>query len=109
MVNKVNQKVMSINATKSQYEDTVKKLTTARVLLIACIENIFQSEEVTNRFGIAENSVLKVDIVEARDIVQKDAQTNAKPYAIVSVDDQQKQTKRVPPSTNPVWSEELTL
>ncbi len=54
-----------------------------------------------------EGSTLRIDVLEARDLLAKNG--TATPYAVATVGSQSRATKTVSNSLSPAWNEQLAL
>ena len=89
---RINKYVSAINSYKAQYEDAMKKL--------AQVKNTEQQ----NRYGIMEESRLKITVVEVGGLIAP-----LTPLVIITVDEQKKYSKELPKTLNPVWEVEFIL
>mgnify|MGYP000926628667 CR=1 FL=1 len=65
--------------------------------------------EVVNKYGIMENSVLTVSVIEARDLKPMDFDGVSDPYVILECAGQTCQTKYHKSTLNPIWEESFTF
>ncbi|CDW90728.1 c2 domain containing protein [Stylonychia lemnae] len=79
---------------------------------ISCINLFLKQTEKLNRYGIMENSVLTVHVLQAEDLRTLDMEdgSQTEPYVILAIENQKIETRPVSENPqNPVWDERFTF
>lgn len=81
---------MELKNIKNEYETQLREAT---------------KTEVTNQYGIMENSVLTITVIEARYISPADFNSKNDLYVLIECANQTAQTKHIENNQNPIWDE----
>lgn len=87
---------------KKTLHDNYKKMDEYQKKLVAA-----RATETLNRYGVMKNSVLTVNLVEAKDLIPMDSNGLSDPYVILSCESQKFTSNCIPETLNPVWNEEF--
>ena len=74
----------------------------------AKLEEVRRTERL-NSYGIMDDSILTVDVIEAKELVALDWDNSSDPYVILTSGANQAQTKVADKSLNPRWGEQFNL
>jgi Ca2+-dependent lipid-binding protein len=62
-----------------------------------------------NKHGICTDAVLKINIIEGREIMPMDMTGKSDPYVVLKMGDQTYKTKHINQNLNPIWNEVATF
>ena len=65
--------------------------------------------EIITENGIAQNAVLNISVLEARDLKPMDAMGRSDPYVILKIDEQKEKTNYIADTLDPVWNEDFVM
>jgi Ca2+-dependent lipid-binding protein len=65
--------------------------------------------ELLNENGVAQNAILNITVVEAKDLTPMDYIGRSDPYVIINLDKQNEKTNFISDTLDPVWNEEFVM
>lgn len=91
-----------------QLDEDIKQHYESREKLIQKLKEQRQRERL-NAYGLDEDAILSVRIIEARDLTPMDITGKADPYCLLKFGGQQQKSNYIKQELNPVWNEVFTF
>jgi len=91
-----------------QLEEDVKTHQEAREKLVGKLKETRQRERLNN-YGLDEDAILSVRVVEARDLKPMDITGKSDPYCVLRFTNQTQKSNYIKQELNPVWNEVFTF
>lgn len=91
-----------------QLDEDIKQHYESREKLIGKLKDQRMKERLNN-YGLDEDAILSVRIIEARDLTPMDITGKADPYCVLKFGGQQQKSNYIKQELNPVWNEVFTF